>query len=199
MIQNIRFSAIFQVLRSHANGKELKRSVLVINRTNFRFLLDGWSHLGELRCLKPGRRVLSGIYLFYHPQNERAVSCSKTWLLVRALCARLPVVHPIGWNFEVLGFFERDLDGDFCVGSGKQDQLIRWDDEFSVDFYKIMAYGHVGSPKDAQQNASTVLVLLLPVRLATLAVIQFLLMVICMHLCLGMAVLVSRILRPVSV
>lgn len=46
-------------------------------------------------------------------------------------CARLPSVHPVGWDFEALTAYERDKR-DSEVGTGVHEQFIGWANDVPV-------------------------------------------------------------------
>lgn len=75
--------------------------------------------------------------------------------MVHAPRARLPAVHPVGWDFEVLALFEHKLDGKIGVGSGMHDQVIGWDDEVPIDEYQVMADANADSPRNTQASTGT--------------------------------------------
>ena len=107
MIANIRALDLPRVLGSRANADELERLLRVIERTDFSKLPNNWSRRGEGRSLAPGRRGAGADYLFYNPHNERAISYEDAYYLFRAPRARMPVGHPVGWDYEALALFER--------------------------------------------------------------------------------------------
>lgn len=66
--------------------------------------------------LTVGRRGRSVDYLFVSPFNERPVSYEEALHLIRAPRARLPTDHPVGYEYESLVTFERELHGEVSVG-----------------------------------------------------------------------------------
>lgn len=79
----------------------------------------------HLVCVAVSR---DGDYVFYNPYNERALTSSKAWHLVRAPRARLPSDHPFGWYFEALALLQRELVGETGPGSGMHDHVMGWDE-----------------------------------------------------------------------
>lgn len=142
MIRDIRYLELVQVLESRANPEKLELIMCFIERTNVASYSDVWSRRDDGRSLAAGRRGRGVDCFFYNLHNECAFSDKKDWHFVRSPYARLPVVHPIGWDFEALVLFGRELNGEFGVGSGMRDQLIRCDDVVPVGDDKFMAYEH---------------------------------------------------------
>lgn len=88
--------------------------------------------------------------------DGRAIPYKKAFDLVCAPRVRLPAGHPVGWEFEALGVFEHELNGEVAVGSGMQDQFMFWDDEVPSDDYQVMTEGGVSSTRVDRGNETSI-------------------------------------------
>lgn len=69
----------------------------------------------------------------------------------------MPTGHPVGYDFDALALFERELDGDVGIGSAIQDLVNGLDDKVPVDDDNVILYGQAGSARDARASAGMAL------------------------------------------
>lgn len=100
-----------------------------------------------------------GDYWFINPHNESVLTVNEPWNLVHSPRGRLTAGHPVGWNFEALALFERELDVEVGVGSEMHEQVIGCDDKVPVCDDQFKAEENEGSPRNGDAAADPAVIM----------------------------------------